>query len=144
MIIVIKLHQIELSKAETCLTYALRRIGLEPSKSYCYESLENDFNMIPFREFGQLTQGVLLLWDSNREYVELPWSIDEKGRIVTSKISSRIHLAVYEGNGLVSDCSRRGNPSSLPSLKMRKLREIDREPDKVLVYKHQSRTATLN
>lgn len=132
----IRKHSVELTKTDTCLTYALKRIGLAPTPNYKYENLESDFDMVPFFFGPQCNSGVLLLWDSNKETVDLPWTITESGRIITRAISSRIHVAVYEGDGLVSDCSRDKAHSSLPVLKMRHINELGRQPDKILIYKH--------
>ena len=144
MIVKIKRYPVVLKKTDTCLTYALKRIGLEAPPNYGYDQLENDFKSIPFFYGPDCNTGVLLLWDSNMETVDLPWLITEDGRVVSKPVKTRIHVAVYEGQGLISDCSRKGAPSSLPILKLRHINELGRQPDKILIYKHTSRKASLN
>lgn len=135
MIVKIKKYPVTLTKHDTCLSYALRRIGLQPV-NYRYEDLEKDFHMKPFFFGPDCNSGVLLLWDSNIEEVDIPWHITVDGKIVSVPVKRRIHVGVYEGDGLVSDCSRLGSPSSLPQLKMRHINDIRRQPDKILIYKH--------
>lgn len=135
MIVKIRKYPVVLKKTDTCLTYALKRIGLEPI-NYTYEDLEKDFHMKPFFFGPDCNSGVLLLWDANKKRTEIPWMILEDGRIVSKPVTTGIHVAVYEGQGLVSDCSRKDSPSSMPQLKMRHINELKRQPDWILIYKN--------
>lgn len=137
MTVKIKKYPVTLKKTDTCLTYALKRIGLEPI-NYGYDDLEKDFEVHPFFFGPKCNSGVLLMWDAHVKEVDIPWFISERGRIISRPIKTRIHIAVYEGDGLVSDCSRGEAPSGLPQLKLRHIDDIKRQPDKILIHKHLS------
>lgn len=126
---------VTITKHETCLSYALKRIGLENTDVYKYEHLSDDFEIIPFLLGTKLKVGHILLWDSNLETADLPWHITEDGRIINQPVKRRIHLGVWEGDGLVSDCSRLNSQGSLPQLRLRNLSDIGRRPDKILILK---------
>lgn len=135
MLVKIKLSPVKLNKQSTCLTYAIQRIGLDPSGA-SYEEIGRWFDVHPFF-FGPLCNtGVILVWDANAKISDLPFEIDDHGRIISRPVIHGVHFGVYEGNGLVSDCSRLDSPGSLPILRMRHLNEFKRQPDKILIYKN--------
>ena len=132
---VLKLHDVQIWKGETCLTYALKRIGLQPDLCK-FEDLNIFFDVEPFFLGPSCTRGVLLVWDSNQKLVDLGTLINSEGKIVNRPTLAGVHIGVYEGDGLVSDCSRLDSPNSLPQLKMRFLSELGRQPDKLLTFKN--------
>lgn len=126
------MKEVHLQKNDTCLSYAMKRIGAK-NIGIEYEALEDDFFIVPFSHVDKLEPGNLVMWDRNVERLDIPWYIDSMGRIYVKTISSHLHVAVYEGSGRVSDCSRM--EYTYPALRMRFLKDIGREPDKVLILK---------
>jgi len=126
----IKLLPVTLEKTDTCLTYAFKRVGLSHDV-VIYEDLENLFEVKEYQA-QLLKKGRLLIWDKNRIEEVLPNHIDENGRILFLSTIRGIHVAVYEGDLLVSDCTRCEKFNSLPVLMMRYIRDIGRMPDKIV------------
>lgn len=129
-----KLNKVKLNKTDTCLTYALKRIGADNLVNKIdYENVHEYFDFVNFgrRSQDKLKPGQILLWDRNVEYVDLPWSIDENGNIIWYKIPVAFHFAVYEGNDMFSDCTRLAR-SPHPSLRMRRFSDLKKMPDQVL------------
>lgn len=129
-----ELKKVKLKKTDTCLTYALRRIGAEDLiDKISYENIHEYFAFTNFgrRSKEKLQKGQILLWDRDVEYIDLPWSIDENGMIIWSKIPVAFHFAVYEGEDIFSDCTRLAR-SPHPSLRMRRFSELKKMPDQVL------------
>ena len=131
-----KLQAIKIKNTETCVTYAVQRIGLSEI-AFDYHSIMNsgDFHIRDYVE-SDLRVGDILLWNKNSEAVFLPNYIDGKGVIISTKVRTRIHMGVYEGDNKFSDCVRSDTPNKLPKLQMRLLFTMERKPDKVLRYKH--------
>jgi len=132
-----KLRQVTLSKFDNCQSYVLKRIGLNEVVLSSYEDMikSDDFMVRDYAQVVTLNEGDILVWDKNKEVVDMPTFIDEFGVIISRPTSTRIHLAVYEGNEKVSDCTRSNTPNKLPILQIRMLYNIPRKPDKILTYK---------
>jgi hypothetical protein len=130
-----ELHKVTLEKTDTCLTYALKRIGLKPDLCV-YESINEHFHQIPWKaRKKELTIGTILLWDTNLKWRWLPVSITKDGHIKNKLIHTGVHFAVYEGDGLISDCTRLHSPSPpSPSLRLRELSDMKSTPDWLLIY----------
>ena len=125
------LQPVRLSKTDTCLTYILKRLGL--NENYCtYETFHEHFNQFTFSRFQKkLKIGDILLWDKSSNWEWLPWSINGGGTIEWKNIPVGFHFAIYEGEGLFSDCSRLITPPH-PTLRIRKIMDLQKNPDFVL------------
>lgn len=128
-----QLHQVKLTKTDTCLTYALKRLGLEPT--YCdHNSIHEYFTQLPFpKKEVELEPGTIILWDKDMEWTWLPWKINTSGKIEWKNVQIGYHYGLYEGDGLFSDCTRLVNPPH-PTLRMRKLSEVKKRPDWILIF----------
>lgn len=131
---IIRLCEVTINKTDTCLTYVLKRLGSSPF-IWSYENIDKAFDIKPFSTIKELELGDVVLWDENAHQVEMATHIDRDGNLTLTNVWARVHFAIYEGNGMVSDCSRRDNISSLPRLRMQHLNEVERMPDRVLRYK---------
>lgn len=128
------LKEVTVGKSDTCLTYALKRIGSDLSITDVGE-IENYFEMTPYADVGskELVKGDLLLWTNAEQRLFVPNSIDKDGFITFHNTLVLRHLGVYEGNGKVSDCTRRMiTDSYVPAIRMRYLKEIKARPQFLL------------
>lgn len=131
-----ELHKVILFKTDTCLTYALRRIGkLELVNEVNYENIHDHFLSFQFTEKlkNKLQVGDMLLWQRDVKYVDMPWEIDIEGKILWHRKITGSHVAVYEGNGIISDNTRLIYPPH-PNLRVRKLEQLNKMPDYVLRF----------
>ena len=106
-----KLESAFARKTDTCLTYALKRIGVDVIKpeynvfihlnAITYPDLisGNCFEVIDFNP-KDCTVGDLLLWDKKAEEVAFPLEITTDGKVLSRKIWKGFHIAVVEGSGL--------------------------------------------
>jgi hypothetical protein len=94
-----------------------------------------DFKVRDYSTTITLNVGDILIWDKNKEMVDMPTFINEVGLIISRPTSTRIHMAVFEGDDIVTDCVRSNTPNKLPKIQMRMLWNIARKPDKILTYK---------
>lgn len=126
-----KLKSVSLTKTETCLTYVLRRLGLD--SNFCtYETFHEHFNQFTFSRYQKkLKVGDILLWDKTSKWEWLPWMIDEEGIIEWKNVPVSFHFAIYEGDGKFSDCTRLVTPPH-PTLRFRKMIDLQKNPDFVL------------
>jgi hypothetical protein len=134
-----ELHKVTLEKTDTCLTYALKRIGL--SADLCtYENINEHFHQIPWRaKKKELSPGVILLWDSDLKWKWLPISISKDGKIKNKLVHTGVHFAVYEGDNVITDCSRLHSQSPpSPTLRLRDLSDVKSTPDWILIYDTES------
>jgi hypothetical protein len=129
------LNKVVLDKTDTCLTYALKRIGLDPLLCN-YENFNEFFHQVSWRsKKKKLEVGNLLLWDSDIKWKWMPTSISKDGHIKNKLVPTGFHFAVYEGDNLISDCTRLHSISPpSPSLRMRELSDVKSNPDWILVY----------
>ena len=130
-----QLHTVTLDKLDTCLTYCLRRIGLDRELCH-YETYNEYFHQIPWNgRKKNLVVGSILLWDREIKWKWMPSHIDTTGRIENRLIPTGFHFAVYEGDGLISDTTRIHSiqPPS-PSIRLRRLQHINKNPDWILQY----------
>jgi len=133
----LKLRQVRLTKFDNCQSYVIKRVGLNEIVLSSYEDMlgSNDFKVRDYSATITLNQGDILIWDKNKEMVDMPTFIDEVGLIISRPTSTRIHMAVFEGDDRVTDCVRSNTPNKLPKIQMRMLWNISRKPDKILTYK---------
>jgi len=126
-----ELKPVRLTKTETCLTYVLRRMGLEPD--FCtYETFHEHFNQFTFSRYQKkIKVGDILLWDKTSTWEWLPWTINDNGIIEWKNIPVGFHFAIYEGDGMFSDCTRLVTPPH-PTLRLRTMTDLQKNPDFVL------------
>ena len=127
------MNSVELYKNDTCVTYALKRIGAFELYPLDYPQLTDGilFEVLTFNA-TKLSVGDLLLFESRTEKEFYPLTIDNNLRIVDKPIWTGFHVAVYEGDGLVSECNR-DRCCAYPSISLFKL--DDRVPQKILKRK---------
>jgi hypothetical protein len=132
-----EIHKVNLSKTDTCLTYVLKRIGLDPNLC-TYEDFNEFFHQITWKsKKKELQIGNILLWDNEVKWKWIPTSISKDGQIKSKLTPTGFHFAVYEGDNLISDCTRLHSISPpSPSLRIRDLNEIKSNPDWILIYDH--------
>jgi len=124
-----ELKNVTLEKTDTCLTYALKRIGLPTDITF--EDIHDHFELIRYRTgTKKLEVGDLFLWDKNIEWEWLPWSINSGG-IKWKSVPVKFHFGVYEGDGSFTDCTRLVTPPH-PSLRFRNLLDLRKNPDWIL------------
>ena len=122
------LKPVELLKNDTCITYALKRIGQEQLYPIDYDDLLNGetFISFPFNE-EKLEVGDLLITESNVRNTLRPMVINEHKQIVHKRVWSGWHVFVFEGEGLVSEVSR---PDFYPEIALMKISDI--KPSKIV------------
>lgn len=125
-----KLQKVVLEKTDTCLTYALKRVGID--HNLCtYETFHDHFDQYVFKK-RTLKKGDILLWDKDVKWEWIPWKITEEGVISWKHVPVGFHFAIYEGDGYFSDCTRLVRPPH-PSLRFREIKDLKRNPDWVLI-----------
>lgn len=126
-----KLKDFQITKNDTCLTYAVKRIGLD--FDFCnYHTLREEFDFENYYDFS-LSVGDILFWDQKMEWDWMPTEIIS-GKIISHRVPVKFHFAVYEGNGIISDCTRLDyNPH--PSLRFRNINNIEEQPNWILRIK---------
>lgn len=129
------LHKVTLDKTDTCLTYVLKRIGLSPNLC-TYENFNEHFHQLTWRsKKKELSVGTILLWDKDVKWKWMPTTISKDGQVKSKLIPTSFHFAVYEGNGLISDCTRLHSISPpSPTLRIRELADVKSNPDWILTY----------
>lgn len=123
-----------LTKDDTCVTYALKRVGINLSIKYASE-LNNYFEFIPFQK-NLATKGTIICWNKRAFISNLTTEITEDGILINHSYIVNEHIAVIEDLNIetASDCIKKGNPNSIPSINIMKLSEC-REPDFILTIK---------
>jgi len=131
-----ELNKVILLKTDTCLTYALRRIGKdELVNKVNYENVHDYFESFQFTDRKRLNLKVcdILLWQRDAKYIDMPWEISIDGKILWHRKIMGSHVAVYEGDGIISDNTRLINPPH-PSIRVRKLEQLNKMPDYILRF----------
>ena len=111
------LKSVTITKKDTCLTYVLKRTGIDTSVEFA-EDLEKEFTLIPIKE-TKLEVGDIIAWKKKEEFISSGTFINENGRIEQSQVFTRFHLGVVEAGHLISDLTRSANPYYIPSIRMR-------------------------
>jgi hypothetical protein len=124
----VTLKPVVLEKTDTCLSYALKRIGAEGLLPIDYDRMVSgrEFEVLRWRE-ADMQVGDLVLWDRDLTRSLLPTEITTVGTIIHGYMPTGLHYAVYEGEGILSDSSRDGD---YPVVRLRKL--ADCRPDWIL------------
>lgn len=126
-----KLYPITLNKTETCLTYVLRRLGVN-GDACTYETFHEHFDQYTFsRHQKNIKVGDVLMWDKTASWEWLPWSINGGGIVEWKNIPIGFHFAIYEGNDKFSDCTRLVTPPH-PTLRLRLMKDLQKNPDFIL------------
>ena len=126
----LKLVDITLNKSDTCLTYVLKRMDLD--ENLCsYETLHDHFDQFQYSRYKKkLSVGDILLWDRDIKWEWMPRSIKDKN-ITWKNIPLGVHFGIMEDDETFSDCTRLIHPPH-PTLRIRKLNEVHKNPDWVL------------
>lgn len=113
----------------------LKRIGLSPNLC-SYENFNEHFHQLTWRsKKKELIIGTILLWDKDVKWKWMPTAISKDGQVKSKLVPTGFHFAVYEGNGLISDCTRLHSISPpSPNLRIRELADIKSNPDWILMY----------
>lgn len=128
-----KLKEVKIGYADSCITYALRRIGVDPYENKLVTSsslLDSDlFKKMDFCK-DLLKKGDLGFWDREDKTEFKAARILADGRIITEKVEMPRHVAVWEG-----DCwsHYREIDRNHPVLMLEK--ELKRDPDFILRLK---------
>jgi hypothetical protein len=127
-----KLQKVTLEKSDTCLTYVLKRLGLE-SNLCSYENLHKNFEQVIFKG-RKLKTGDILLWDKTIEWEWLPWKIDDGGIISWKSVPVGFHFGIVEDDtSKFSDCTRLVRPPH-PTIRLREIKDLRNNPDWILIY----------
>lgn len=130
----IELKPVKLCKTDTCLTYAFKRIGKsELINDVTYDNIHDFFDSSVWTKNKKLKKGDILYWNRDMKYVDLPWEIDTDGKITWHRKSISSHVAVYEGDDIISDNTRFVIPPH-PTLRVRKLSQLNKMPDYILKF----------
>ena len=133
------MKKVTLSKADSCITYVLKRIGIH------FDSTEiinqqwfaiNHFTETQYFANYPLKIGDILAWKSEPSNTFAPIQINESGQIIYEKIpTNKFHVAVYEGHSLVSDMTfyEYSKTSEHPIVRMRELSQL-KAPDYILSH----------
>ncbi|MCP4990866.1 MAG: hypothetical protein GY928_33940 [Colwellia sp.] len=126
-----ELKKVKLERHDSCLTYALKRIGAANLIELDYYQLlkAGEFKQRDYKLPKGLKRGNLLLWDYSIKTTPIPNEITKDGKVIAHSYYYGLHFAVYEGKGLVSECSL--NDDFVPSINLLRLNEL--KPSKVLV-----------
>jgi len=130
------LHKVVLYKTDTCLTYVLRRLGkIELINLVNYENIHDYFESYQFTEKrkNKLEIGDILIWQRDSKLFDMPWEIDENGKIIWHRKIIGSHVAIYEGDEMISDTTRLITPPH-PNLRLRKLNQLYKMPDYILKF----------
>jgi hypothetical protein len=126
----ITLKDVTLTKTDTCLTFVLKRLGLQ--KDLCsYITFHEHFQQYPYvRHKNKLQVGDLLMWDKDITWEWMAITI-KNSTITWENVPKGFHFAIYEGNGMFTDCTRLVIPPH-PTLRMRDIASLQKTPDWVL------------
>lgn len=126
----ITLKDVTLTKTDTCLTFVLKRLGLQ--KDLCsYITFHEHFQQYPYvRHKNKLQVGDLLMWDKDITWEWMAITIKDS-TITWENVPKGFHFAIYEGNGMFTDCTRLVIPPH-PTLRMRDIASLQKTPDWVL------------
>ena len=130
-----QLKSVKIGKKDTCLTYALKRTGLDYLELSCTSNIEKFFNLIDF-SLDKLKIGDIIYFSKYKHDIQIPIEIDSELNLLTHNVSVRNHCCVYEGNGIFTDCTKSekeylGNNC----LRIRKFEDFKYEPSFILSLK---------
>ena len=110
--------------AYPCATYALRRVGSN-------WSVERLLNYMP-EPYSELSVGDIVVWDNLDSPDESSaYIMDEHGRPIWRSVTYKKHMAVYEGDGVVSDVKLIGK-LGIPNIRMKRLSEMPKKPTGII------------
>lgn len=130
-----QLKNVVLTKKDTCLSYALKRVGIETHVEYVNQ-LEEDFHFIPFSVEACPGEGTLVTWCRKQSKISVPFEITKDGHILNHDVTIDFHIGVIEDSkiSMVSDCTRKLMPNHVPCIRIRSFEDV-RYPDYILVQK---------
>lgn len=132
------MKSVTLENSDTCITYALKRIGAETlldgfDREKLQSLLDEHFYMLKY--IGVASPGELLLFASNR-ITPMPRSISAAGVLNYDEIHAGLHMGVVESPGYFSHLSRNHDHGNyLPCIKIDEINRYKRLPDFVLRLK---------
>lgn len=126
-----------LTKTDTCLSYVIKRTGIETNVKFTVDIPDNV--MIEFKgDYTKLEVGDIIGWKAKREFTLLNTEISSIGGkpvLIKNPVYVHLHLAVIEHIHkqkdkyliTVSDCVRKENVNSVPEIRLKliNLREDD-------------------
>lgn len=116
-------EKVFLQKTDTCLTYALKRLGIFGQYGGLdAKQFENRSKKIRINTFDGLLYPSLIMVKHPPESFVCYNEIDEFGRVYLNEVSTRWHFMVYEGDFL-SDATRDDN--GYMYIRVRKLSEFN-------------------
>ena len=128
------MNKVILNKMDTCLSYVLKRIGCFELYPFDYDKLVDGewFEIFAYKK-ENLEIGDVSLWDefNGVKRALMSTEITEDGKLIFNKVYQGFHCAVYEGDGLYSDCSQDG---FYPYLRVHRIDKI--RADKILRKRH--------
>lgn len=135
-----ELLPVQISKSETCISYALKRVGLWGSlitPEITLSKVDTYFEKTRFDLAQPASKGSIVYWDNKKKRLEAAWAITADREILSQSIMVNIHAGVIEDDycTLVSDCTRTSLEFPIPNLRLRKFSKQVRYPDWVLTLK---------
>lgn len=123
-----QLKAVKMTKADSCLTYALKRIGYPYNSEDAIEIewLDKLTNLPKINDKPK--KGDIGVWRKDKKKYRKGLSITKEGLVIEDTREDMIHFCVYEGKGLISDMS------SYYSIRLRKLEELKTQPSYWLRY----------
>lgn len=125
------LHQVQLTKSSSCLTYALQRIGLELPELTDVAYIDEYFDRLPIdgpETVRSLPVGTLLLCTHKERTDLVPRLITADGRVLWQPVLLLRHVAVTEANGFISDAGTSSkNFPFCKHIRMRNILEIGQD-----------------
>lgn len=120
-------QHVVLEKTDTCLTYALKRTGYSSAFPQIKgsEGMLEKFERHIYESTSILEPGTLILWTENERWQTLPCEITTLGLILSHERLIGSHYGVYEGDGLISDCTISSKDFFFSrTIRMRRLEEM--------------------
>lgn len=132
------LKRVILTKNDTCLTYVIKRTGIETNLKFTVD-IPDDLLLSFNGDFTKLKVGDIIGWKANRKIALLRneiSSIGGKPVVIHNPVYVHIHLAVVEqieeikSNTIItiSDCVRKENVNSVPEIRLKVLNLRGDEP----------------
>lgn len=97
------LHAVDFSTHESCLTYALKRVGLPTTLTYEDLVAENSkyFTQHIFKK-QNLKVGDILIWNKDSYLSPRAWHLTKEGRFLARVQKSGYHVGVVEEKNIIS------------------------------------------
>jgi hypothetical protein len=129
-----ELRPVKVTKMDTCITYAFKRIGYMNPKTVCSSDLLIKYKSLPFTIESLPAKGSIVIWNCNSKEISIPSEITREGVVINHTSLTGFHVGVIEDcdSTVVSDLTRTVLPNGIPCIRVRKIEDI-RKPDLILV-----------